>query len=90
MAAFKLTLTKTDTGDVLVDEEIYCLIGAIGFDDDTTGQMLFSSCSSLTLAATDATAREVIKKLETEEPIVAALTEAALKGVHEKESGQSD
>ena len=88
MAAFKLTLTKTDTGDVLVDEEIDCLIGAAAIGVDETCKLLFSSCGAIPLAAANAAARSVIKMLETENPLVAALTEVALKADHEKDELQ--
>ena len=78
MAAFKLTLTKTDTGDVLVDEEIDCLIGGACAKDENTSQMAYSDCDPLHLAAANAALHRVVKKLEIDVPILAPLTEAMI------------
>ena len=78
MAAFKLTLTKIDTGDVLVDEEIDCLIGGAAVGDDTTCKLLFAECSPLVTAAANVAAHQTIEKLETESPVVKHLTALVL------------
>lgn len=78
MAAYKLTLTKTETGDVLVDKEIDCLIGAACAKDGNLSSLLFSDCSVVYLAAANAGARDTIKRLEAKNPIVAPLTEIVL------------
>ena len=92
MAAFRLTLTKTDTGDVLFDEEIDCLIGAACAAGGNTSQMLYSDCSAVHLAAANVALRKVVKKLETDVPIVAPLTEIVLTETEElkKESDERD
>lgn len=84
MAAFKLTLTKIDTGDVLVDEEIDCLIGAAAIGDDQTCKLLFSECSTFALAAANVAVHKVINMLESKTPIVKHLTGFAIAVEDEK------
>lgn len=91
MAAFKLTLVKTDTGDVLVDEEIDSLIGAAAIGDDQTRKLLFSDCSTFALAAANVAVHQVINMLESKTPIVKHLTDIAIAVEDEKkEAAPSD
>ena len=82
MAAYKLTLTKTDTGDVLVDEEIDCLIGATCDNDGKMGKLLYSSSSLLPLASANAGVLDLVKRLETEHPEIKGATEMISAIIH--------
>ena len=79
MAAYKLTLVKLDTGDVLVDEEIDCLVGgASSTSKDNSIQMLYSECNAITLSAANVAAQKVIRRLESGNPIVKVFTEEVM------------
>lgn len=80
MAHYKLTLTKIDTGEVLVDEEIDCLVGgAASHEKDNSIQMLYSECNSITLSSANVAAQKVIQRLESGNPIVKCFTEMVMK-----------
>lgn len=89
MAAYKLTLTENDTGDVIVDEEIDCLIGAACNKDGTLSRLLFSACGPVHLAAANAGVQQIVKTLEMEVPVVVPLTKIVLTEAFEKDFAKS-
>lgn len=68
MAAFKLTLVENDTGEVLVNEHIDCLIGAACTEGGNRTKMLYAQCNGAALDTAKAGVLEIVERLETNKP----------------------
>lgn len=86
MAKYKLTLTDNDTGDVLVDEQIDCLIGGTCDKYGKMTRMLYSACGAPQIACASVGAQDVIKKLETEHPEIKKITKKVNAMLHGSET----
>lgn len=70
----KITITDLKTGNVEVDEETNCIIGAVITDDgEKTRRLCMTDCNSFELAFAITSARKVIAELFAEHPEVALL-----------------
>lgn len=49
---FRLTITDNETGEVIRDLELDAIIGAVHLDEETSGGLFISRCSTLALAET--------------------------------------
>ena len=93
MNRFKITITDLETGNVEVQEETNCIIGAVITDDGKKARCLgITECNAFKLAHAIAGAREAIAELFAEHPELEQLvtiyelkkTLNTMKGVNEQ------
>lgn len=60
---FHLTIKDNETGEILRDEDVNCLIGGIILEDDSTG-VLLARCNELELAEAVIAAETAVKSIK--------------------------